>query len=80
VYAQNMPLQVFGVPLVPPRCGIWARRHHAEMTFMIELWVAVVPAPPAPTSFLMLLPKAPANLSGAEALDLSGWLVKDLRR
>jgi len=38
VYAENMPLQVLGVPLVPPRCGIWARRHHAEMTFMNELW------------------------------------------
>jgi len=67
VYAENMPLQVLGVPLVPPRCGIWARRHHAEMAFMNELWFAVVPQPSAPTSFLVLLPKAPTNLSIAEA-------------
>ena len=26
-----------------PRCGVWARWHHAAMTFMNELWVAVVP-------------------------------------
>ena len=74
MYAENMPLQVLGVPFVPPRCGIWARRHHAEMTFMNELWFAVVPPPSAPTSFLMLLPKASTNLPRAEALfDLSGW-------
>ena len=73
VYAENKPLQVLGVPLVPPRCGVWARRHHAEMAFMDELWFAVVPPPPAPTSFFMLLPKAPTNFSIAEALfDLSG--------
>jgi len=24
VYAEKKPLQVLGVPLVPPRCGIWA--------------------------------------------------------
>jgi len=46
---------------VPPRCGIWARGHHAEMTFMNELWFAVVPPPSAPTNFLMLLPKASTN-------------------
>ena len=50
------------------------------MTFMNELWFAVVPPPSAPTSFLMLLPKASTNLSGAEALDLSGWLMKGLRQ
>ena len=61
------------MPLVPPRCGIWARRHHAEMVLMNELWFAVVPPPSVPTSFLVLLPKASAVLSGAEALfDLSG--------
>jgi len=76
LYAENKPLQLLGVPLVPPRCGIWAQRHHAEMTFMNELWVAVVPPPSAPTSFLMLLPKASTSLSGAKALDLSGRLVK----
>ena len=27
-YAENKPLQVLGVPLVPPRCGIWVRQHH----------------------------------------------------
>ena len=80
VYAENKPLQVLGVPLVPPRCGIWARRHHAEMVLMNELWFAVVPPPSAPTSFLMLLPKASAVLSGAEALfDLSGRSVEDMR-
>jgi len=63
VYAENMPLPVLRVPLVPPRCGIWARRHHAEMTFMNELWVAVVPLPSAPKSFFMVLPKAPRSLS-----------------
>ena len=62
MYAAKMPLHVFGVPLVPPRCGIWARRHHAEMTFMNELWVAVVPLPSAPKSFFMVLPKAPRSL------------------
>ena len=30
VYAEIKPLQVLGVPLVPPRCGIWARLHHAD--------------------------------------------------
>ena len=75
-----MPLQVLGVPLVPPRCGIWARRHHAEMTFMNGLWFAVVSQPSAPTSFLMLLPKASTNLSVAKALDLSGRLVEDVRQ
>jgi len=80
VYAENMPLQVLGVPLALPRCGIRARRNHAEMTFMNELWFAVVP-PPSPTSLVMLLPKASTNLSGAEALlDLSGWLMKGLRQ
>ena len=67
VYAENKPSQVLGVPLVPPRCGIWARRHHAEMVFMNESWFAVVPPPSAPTSFFMLLPKASKNLSRAEA-------------
>ena len=71
MYAKNMPLQVLGVPLVPPQCGIWARRHHAEMTFMNELWVAVVPPPFAATSFFMLLPKASTNFSGAERLPRS---------
>jgi len=81
VYVENKPLQVLGVPLVPPRCGIWVRRHHAEMVFMNELWFAVVPPPYAPTSLLVLLPKASTNLPGAEALfDLSGRLVKDLRQ
>ena len=47
------------VPLVPPRCGIWARRHHAEMAFMNELWFAVVPPPSAPTSFLCCCRKHP---------------------
>ena len=80
VYAENKPLQVLGVPLVSPRCGIRARRHHAEMTFMNELWFAVVPPPSAPTSFLMLLPKASTNLSGAEALFyLGGRSVEDMR-
>jgi len=79
VYAENKPLQVLGVPLVPPRCGIWARRHHAEMVLMNELWFAVVPQPSTPTSYLMLLPKASTNLSGAEAFDLSGRSVEDLR-
>ena len=51
MYAENMPLQVLGKPLVPPRCGIWARRHYAEMAFMNELWFAVVPPPSAPASF-----------------------------
>ena len=73
-------MQVLGVPLVPPRCGIWARRHHAEVMFMSGLWFAVVPPPSAPTSFLMLLPEALTNFSVAGALDLSGWLVKDLRQ
>jgi len=80
VYAENMPLQVLGVPLVPPRCGIWARRHHAAMAFMNELWFAVVPPPSAPTGFLMLLPKAPTNFSVAKAFDLSGRLVEDLKQ
>ena len=80
VYAENMLLQVLGVPLVPPRCGIWARRHHAEMVFMNELWFAVVPPPSAPTIFLMLQPKALTNLSVAEALDLGGRSAKDLRQ
>ena len=76
MYAENMPLQVLGVPFVPPRCGIWARRHHAEMAFMNEFWFAVVSPPSSPTSFLMLLPKAPTHLLIAEALfDLSGRLV-----
>jgi len=35
---------------------------------------------PRPLKFFMLLPKALTNLSGAEALDLSGWLMKDLRQ
>ena len=61
VYAENKSLKVLGVPLVPPQCGIWARRHHAEMAFMNELWFAVVPPPSAPTSFLMLLSKASTN-------------------
>ena len=69
VYAENKPLQVLGVPLVPPRCGIWTRRHHAEMVFTNELWLAVVPPPSAPTSFFMLLPKASTNLSVAEVFD-----------
>jgi len=56
VYAENKPLQVLGVPLVPPRCGIWARRHHAEMTFMNDFWFTFVPPPPASTSFFALLP------------------------
>ena len=73
VNAENRPLQVLGVPLVPPRCGIWARRHHAEMTFVNELWFAVVPPPSAPTSFLMLLPKASTKLSRAEAFDFLLW-------
>ena len=68
VYADNKPLQVLGVPLVPPRCGIRARRHHAEMVLMNELWFAVVPPPSAPTSYVMLLPEASTVLSGAEAL------------
>ena len=68
VYAENKPLQVLGVPLVPQRHGIWARRHHAEMAFMNELRFAVVPPPSASISFLMLLPKAPTNLSITEAL------------
>ena len=78
MYAENMPLQVLGVPLALPRCGIRARRNHAEMTFMNELWFAVVP-PPSPTSLVMLLPKASTNLSGAEAFDLSGRSVEDMR-
>jgi len=73
-------LEVLGVPLVPPRCGIWARRHHAEMAFMNEMWFAVVPPPSAPTSFFILLPKASTNLSVAKALDLRGRLVGDLRQ
>ena len=48
------------------------------MTFMNELRFAVVPPPSAPAGFLMLLPKASTSLSGAEALDLSGWLMKGL--
>ena len=68
VYAENKPLQVLGVSLVPPRCGIWARRHHAEMVLINELWFAVVPPPSVPTCFLMLLPKASTVLPGAEAL------------
>ena len=81
MYAENKPLKVIGVPLVPPRCGIWTRRHHAEMVFMNELWFAVVPPPSAPTSFLMLLPKASTILSVAEALfDLGVRFVKDLRQ
>jgi len=79
VYAENKPLQVLGVPLVPPRCGIWARRHHAEMVLMNELWLAVVRPPSAPTSFFMLLPKASTVLSSAEAIDLSGRSVEDMR-
>ena len=71
VYAEKKPLQVHGVPLVPPRCGIWARRHHAEMVLMSELLFAAVPPPSAPTSLLMLLPKASTDLSIAEELDLS---------
>ena len=67
VYAENKPLQVLGVPLLPPQCGNWARRHHAEMVFMNELWFAVVPPPSAPTSFLMLLPKASTFLIQQEA-------------
>ena len=51
VYAENKPLQVLGVPLVPPRCRISARRHHAEVAFINELWFAAVPPPSAPTSF-----------------------------
>ena len=50
------------------------------MAFMKELRFAAVPPPSAPASFLMLLPKASTNLSGAEALDLSGWLMKGLRQ
>ena len=64
----------------PPRCGIWARRHHFEMAFCNELWFFVVPPPSAPTSFFRLLPKASTNLSFAEALDLSGWLIWGLRQ
>ena len=76
-----MPLQVLGVPLVPPRCGIRARRHHAEMVLMNELWFAVVPPPSAPTSLLVMLSKAPTNFSIAEALfDLSGRSVEDMRQ
>jgi len=76
-----MPLQVLGVPLVPPRCGIWARRHHAEMALMNELCFAVVPPPSAPKSFFMFLPKAPTDLSVAEALfDLSGRSSEDMRQ
>jgi len=77
VYAENMPLQVLGVPLVPPRCGVWARRHHAEMAFMNELRFAVIPPPYVPTSFFILLPKVSTNLSVAEALDLSARFVED---
>ena len=51
-----------------------------EMVLMSELWFAVVPPPSAPTSFFMFLPKASTNLSGAEAFDLSGRLVEDLRQ
>jgi len=50
VYAENKRFQVLRTPLVPPRCGIWARRHHAEMVLINELWFAVVPPPSAPTS------------------------------
>ena len=61
VCAENMILQVLGVPHVPPRCGIWARRHHFEMAFCNELWFFVVPEPSALTSFFRLLPKASTN-------------------
>ena len=33
-----------------PAVWDWARRHHAEVVFMHELWFAVVPPPSAPTS------------------------------
>jgi len=48
--------------------------------FKSKLWVAVVPPSPAPENFLMFLPKPLTNLPGAEALDLSGWLMKGLRQ
>ena len=50
------------------------------MTFMNELRFAVVPPPSALAIFFMLLPKASTNFSGAQALDLSGWLMEGLRQ
>ena len=63
VNAENRPLQVLGVPLVPPRCGIWARRHHAEMTFVNELWFPFfaylwhIPFLPPPSVWVRAFPR-----------------------
>ena len=70
VYAENKPLQVLGVPLVPPRCRIWARRHHAEMAFINELWFAAVPPPSAPTSFFDVAAESVDKLVGRRGIRL----------
>ena len=76
VNVENMPLQVLGMPRVPPGVGSWpggSRRDDIHER-------AVVCRRASTASFFMLLPKALTNLSGADASDLSGWLMKGLRQ
>ena len=77
VFAENMPLQVLGVPLVPPRFGIWARRHHAEMTFMNDLGFGRRASALCPHKFFYVAAEGVDELVGRRGIRLE-WLVDEV--